>query len=103
MKAQLHWDSLQERRAQARILMMHKVKFGYVAIPSHLLVSKTNTTMVTRGSVNKHHVPNARIIARERTFMHAAPTMWDGLPPHMTSEPDHETFRTLLCPVVLVA
>ena len=103
MKAELRWDSLQERRAHARILMMHKVKHGFVAIPSHLLVVKSQTTMVTRGAVNKHQVPNARIIARERTFMHAAPTMWDGLPSHMTSEADHEAFRTLLCPVVLVA
>ena len=102
MKAQLGWDSLQERRAKARILMMHKVKYGYVAIPSHLLVVKSNTTMVTRGAVNKHHVPNSRIIPRERSFMYAAPTMWDGLPPHMTSESDHDNFRVLLAPVVLV-
>ena len=103
MKAALQWDSLQERRAKARILMMHKVTYGYVAIPSHLLTLKTTTTMTTRGAVNKHHTPNARITARERTFMHAAPTMWDGLPPHMTSESDHEIFRVLLSPVVLVA
>ena len=82
--------------------MMHKVKYGYVAIPSHLLVVKSNTTMVTRGAVNKHHVPNSRIIPRERSFMYAAPTMWDGLPPHMTSESDHDNFRVLLAPVVLV-
>ena len=43
------------------------------AIPSHLLVLKPNTTMVTRGAVNKHHIFNAYIIPHERPFMYAAP------------------------------
>ena len=33
MKAQLQWLSLQERRAKARILMMHKIYYQTVAIP----------------------------------------------------------------------
>ena len=103
MKSDLKWEPLQERRAKSRILMMHKVKFGYVAIPAHLLVEKSNTTMITRGASQKHHVPNARIVARERSFMYAAPTMWDALPSDMTTEPDHESFRVLLSPVVLIA
>ena len=102
MKKDLKWDSLQERRAHARLLMMHNIKYQAVAIPSHLLVPKTETTMVTRGAASKHHVPNARIVARERSFMVAAPIMWDGLPPSITAETDHDNFRVLLCPVVVI-
>ena len=58
--------------------------------------------MVTRGAASKHHVPNARIVARERSFMVATPIMWDGLPPTITAETDHDNFRVLLCPVVVI-
>ena len=102
MKNNLKWESLQERRAHARLLMMHNIKHQAVAIPSHLLVTKTQTSMVTRGSASKHHVPNARIVARERSFMVATPIMWDGLPPSITQEADHDSFRALLCPVVVI-
>ena len=103
MKAELGWESLQERRAKARMLMLHKIKHNLVAIPNQLFVLKPNTTIVTRGAQTKHFIPNARIIALERSFMHAAPSMWDRLPTCMTMEPDHETFRGDLAPVVLIA
>ena len=102
MKANLKWESLQQRRAKARLLMMHSIKHQAVAIPSFLLVPKITTTMVTRGAATKHHVPNARIVARERSFMVATPIMWDGLSPDITAETDHDSFRALLCPVVVI-
>ncbi len=103
MKSELGWDLLQERRAKSRMLMVHKIKFGLVAIPAHLLPTKTTMTMVTRGATNKCHVPHSRMIARERSFMSAAPSMWNRLPAYMTSEPDLEAFRGYLSSVVLIA
>ena len=102
MKRNLEWESLQERRAKARLLMMHNIKQHAVAIPTHLLIVKTEPTMTTRGAVSKHHVPQPRIVARERSFMCATPIMWDGLPPGITIETDHDNFRALLCPVVVI-
>ena len=103
MKRNLEWESLQERRAKARLLMMHNIKQHAVAIPTHLLIVKTEPTMTTRGAVSKHHVPQPRIVARERSFMCATPIMWDGLPPGITIEANHDNFRALLCSVVVIA
>ena len=101
--ADLKWPPLQERRAHSRLLMLHKIKHNIVAIPLHLLPPMTSVSVTTRGAAQKHNVPSARIIPRERSFMHAAPSMWNGLPADITTEPDHEIFRSLLAPVVLIA
>ena len=35
MKARLNWETLQERRARSRVMMLHKVYHSLVAIPLH--------------------------------------------------------------------
>ena len=97
------WATLQERRARARMCMMHKIVYGLVAIPIHLIPTKTQSTMVTRGARTKFDAPNPRIVARERSFMSAAPIMWNGLQAYMTLTPDPEVFRGYISSVTLTA
>ena len=89
MKAQLQWLSLQERRAKARILMMHKIYYETVAIPLAPYFHLNDQVVST--------------LAHRRTFMVATPTMWNGLPADLTRMQDLEAFRGAIASVVLTA
>ena len=104
MRRDLEWETLMERRAKARLYMFHKVRYQLVAIPLNLFPSySTTTTMSTRGAAVKLDNPRTGSISYRRTFMIAAPLMWNRLLPHMTTEPDHEIFRGLVSGVRLTA
>jgi len=57
MKEQLHWQTLQQRRHQAKVTMLYKVRNGLVAVPAEqYLISSARTT---RGNQYKYmHIPN---------------------------------------------
>ena len=104
MRRNLEWETLQARRAHARLCLYHKVKYSLVAIPLYLFPTySTTTTMTTRGAVTKLVIPRTGTLAYRRTFMIAAPLMWNKLLPHITHEPDPEIFRGLISEVNLTA
>ena len=101
MKAQLQWLSLQERRAKARILMMHKIFYRTVAIPLDPYFTPTTQAMSTRRAHTKFTLPHSSTLAHRRTFMVATPTMWNGLPADLTRTQDLEAFRGAIAAVSL--
>ena len=103
MKAQLQWLSLQERRAKARILMMHKIFHGTVAIPLAPYFIPNTQAMPTRRAHTKFLLPHSSTLAHRRTFMVATPAMWNGLPAHLTQMQDLEAFRGAIAAVGLTA
>ena len=103
MKAQLQWLSLQERRAKARILMMHKIYYETVAIPLAPYFHLNDQVMSTRKAHIKFILPHTSTLAHRRTFMVATPTMWNGLPADLTRMQDLEAFRGAIASVVLTA
>ena len=99
MKAGLHWETLKERRAKSRVVMLHKIYYSQVAIPISLL-PLTPAIMKPR-YVLPFYPPVPRTESHGRTFMIAAPTMWNGLPASLTSVSDLEAFRGQLSKVCL--
>ena len=81
--------------------MMHKIYYSQVAIPLLLFPLNNTLNVQTRGSAAKFVVPIPRTEAHRRTFMVAAPSMWNGLQASHTLVSDPEAFRSQLCNVQL--
>ena len=101
MKARLDWESLQERRARSRVMMMHKIYYSQVAIPLLHFPLNTALNAQTRGITAKFVVPTPRTESHRRTFMIAAPFMWNGLQASQILVSDSEAFHSQLSKVQL--
>ena len=100
LKQHLQWDPLEERRARARVLMLHKIVYNYVAIPISLF-PVTHSTMTTRGAPTKFFIPHANSYAYKSTFVQAAPSLWNSLPASLVKISDTDAFRSSLATVRL--
>ena len=100
MVANLHWASLQERRARARLAMFHKVQQSLVAIPKSLF-TVSNAHMVTRGAPAKFHIPYFRTKVYQNSFKPAVVPLWNALPAEVATIKCHESFRSSLTAVRL--
>ena len=98
IKSTLQWESLQERRARARVVVFHKIQYSLVAIPMTLF-QHTPSTITTRGAPKKFVVPFCRTQAYKNTFIPTVPVLWNSLPPSVATVTDPDSFRRSL-PVV---
>ena len=102
MRSDIGWDTLQERRARARLLMLHKISHSLVAIPLALFpISPSN--YCTRGAPSKFYIPHTSTLAYKNTFMLSAPSLWNALPAQIASIADPDAFRSSLAAVSLTA
>ena len=95
MRLDMGWDILQERRALARLSMMHKITHQLVAIPLNLFrYSPYHITPC--GFPLRILIPNAKSSSYQRTFMFAAPSLWNKarLSADTIRDPNPETFRS---------
>ena len=102
MRVAMHWETLQERRAKARLYMLYKISHSLVAIPLSLF-PYTSTFVDTRGAPTKFVNPHSNTSAYRSTFMVAAPFLWNHLPPGTSTAPDLEAFRRALPAACFVA
>ena len=103
MMEQLQWLSLQERRARARLYMLHSIYHNNVAIPLRPVFMPSTHPMPKRITHVYFPPPVASTQAHERTFMIAAPTMWNGLEAQMTLIQSPDAFRSAMATVSLIA
>ena len=102
MRGKLGWDTLQERRARARLIMFHKITNSLVAIPVSFFPCNTSATMTTRGAPNKFLTPHGSK-AFQNSFVGAAPSMWNLLPANIAGITDPEAFRRSISAVGFTA
>ena len=90
----LKWPLLQQRRAQAKAVMMYRIVNGLVAIPAnkHLI----NTQSRTRGHETKFLQPFTRVQAYKQSFFPSAIRIWTTLPPDVMGKPSLDCFRDAL-------
>ena len=81
MLNQLKWPTLQERRAQAKMLMIYRITNSLVDIPQTLLTRST-CTLLHRGHSQKLMVPFARTLIFQRSFFPDSTRLWNSLPQH---------------------
>lgn len=90
MLNQLRWPSLQERRAQFKVIMMYRIANHHVDIPDSYLVPATTTS---RGHSMRMLVPNARTVTYQKSFFPDSVRLWNSLPQEAVSCTTLDTFR----------
>jgi len=94
MIQQLGWNTLQERRNQARVIMMYRIVNGLIAIPASLYL--THSTHSTRGHGLKFRVPAGCVSAFNHSFFPATIRIWNQLRAHVVMSPYTEAFKSRL-------
>jgi hypothetical protein len=92
MLQQLQWDTLEERRARSRSIMLYRILNNLVEVPLHQYI-QINTTR-TRGSC-AHSIRqiSTRVEAYKYSFLPRTIVNWNLLPPELRSQPTVESFR----------
>ena len=90
MLDQLHWASLQERRAQAKVEMMFCIVNGLVDIPTSFLTP----TLMMRGHSQRNIL--FHLLERSSTSTHFSPDgirLWNALPQQLVDSTSLDCFR----------
>ena len=90
MLTNLDWNTLQERRAQAKAVMMFRIVNNLVDIPTTYLIPAATTI---RGHSHKFLVPYARTSTYQQSFFPDSIRIWNSLPQHVISCNSLESFK----------
>ena len=89
MLSHLNWMPLQERRAQAKAVMMYRVVNQQIDIPSQILVP----TISPRGNNISYLVPYARTLTYQKSFFPDGIRIWNSLPSVAVCAPSVDSFK----------
>ena len=78
MLQKLQWDSLQQRRARSRVLMLYRIRNGLVAIPASTYLQPT--VVHTRGFETRYRQIQCNTSMYSQTFFPSAIRLWNTLP-----------------------
>ena len=88
MLNQLQWQTLSERRAHAKCILMFRIVNHLVEIPPCMLTSTINV----RGHSTCYLVPYARTCVYRHSFFPDAICLWNGLPQQTVDSPSLNAF-----------
>ena len=90
MIASLGWQSLQQRREQAKAVMMYRIINGLVAIdmPPYIRPQRA-----TRGHCLRLIPPYCRTQTMKESFFPSAVNIWNGLPDSLVTAPSLDAFK----------
>ena len=94
MLQKFEWESLEERRAKARVIMCFKIVNNMIQIPKHPYL--VHNKLETRGHKQKFMVPAVRIMAYQYSFFPATIRMWNILPNTLVEAPSVDAFKSHL-------
>jgi len=96
----LHWESLQSRRQNSRLVLLHKIVYHYIDIPTTQYL-----TPYTRHSRHFHHLAFHLPITTSDYFKYSffprTVVVWNTLPSHVVSADTVLGFRSALATVSL--
>ena len=95
MLDELGWDTLQERRQQAKATMFYRIVYGLVCVPSSPFLIPTLVS-TTRGHDMKFLVPQSSVNAHKYSFFPSTTRIWNQLPQQAVSAPSLEVYKLLL-------
>ena len=100
MMRDLQWQSLHERRAHSKAIMLYRITHGFIAIPSGPpnLVPSTSHTRGHPMQFQRHH---HRISASLYSFFPSTICLWNNLPASVVAAQSMEQFRSRLNPLTL--
>ena len=93
MMRALEWESLQQRRHQAKSVMMYRIVNSLVDIPPREYLHPQGTA-VTRGHQCRFMVPYSRTDTFRMAFFPSAIRLWNQLPESIVNAPSLDVFKT---------
>ena len=93
MLKDLSWETLEQRRLKARVVMGHRIIHKLVMIPDEQLVP---TTVHTRGHDKKFKQLAARTNYYKHSFFPSLIPLWNSLPDQLASEENPDRFKAML-------
>ena len=93
MMRALEWESLQQRRHQAKSVMMYRIVNSLVDIPQREYLHPQGTA-VTRGHQCRFMVPYSRTDTFRMAFFPSAIRLWNQLPESIVNAPSLDVFKT---------
>ena len=91
----LNWPTLQERRTQAKLVMMYRIVYRLVDIPTVYLIPTVNV----RG-VQHYLVPFARTLCYQKSFFPSTIRLWNNLPSSATGCTSLDSFKATVQPAL---
>jgi hypothetical protein len=92
MLQQLQWDTLEERRARSRSIMLYRILNNLVEVPLHQYIQIN--TIRTRGFCAHNILQiSTRVDAYKYSFLPRTIVTWNFLSPELRSQPTVESFR----------
>ncbi|XP_072033236.1 uncharacterized protein [Amphiura filiformis] len=101
MLNKLQWQTLSERRAHSKTIMLYRIVHGLVAIPCGPPYFHPSTCGATRGHHLQFRQHHCRIQSYQYSFFPSAICLWNVLPASVVSAPSLEAFRSRLSPLQL--
>jgi hypothetical protein len=90
MISDLGWPTLQERRVNAKLVMVYRIVHHLIDIPPTFF---RPTNLNTRGHQLKYLVPFCRIAIYQHSFFPSGIRLWNSLPEHLATATTLEGFR----------
>ena len=100
MLHKLQWQSLQQRRAQSRIIFLHRVIYNLVDIPVVNYLSPLYTT--SRGHDMRFVIPSSNIQSHAYSFFPRTIRTWNNLPASLVHSNQVVVLRSSLAGLDLI-
>ena len=92
----LQWDTLQQRRQRLKVIMLYRVIYGLVAIPSQPYLLPRGASTTTRGHCLRFQVPYSRVQCHQQSFFPSTIRLWNSLPDNVATADTMEVFKERL-------
>ena len=93
MLEELGWETLEQRRAKARVVMAYRIVNGLVCVSDRQMIP---TTGKTRGHSKKFRQISTKTNYHKHSFFPSSITLWNSLPDSLATAETIEIFRTRL-------
>ena len=100
MLQELNWNTLEERRKKAKVIMLYRIVHQTVAIPSQPYLIPRGASSSTRGHDQRFQVPYSRLQCHQQSFIPSTIRLWNNIPSAAVEASTIDAFKGSLPPVV---
>ena len=98
MLDRLGWESLEQRRQKAKVVMMYRIVHSLIAIPSTSLLQPLGAA--TRGHSYRYRTPYTRTTTYRESFYPSGIRLWNQLPESVTCAKSLDSFKSGISSIV---
>ena len=95
MLNELGWETLQQRRQQAKVVMFYRIVHGLVAVPTTPFFDPSGNDRYKRARM-RYLVSQSKVNAYMYSVFPSTTRIWNQLPQQVVSAPSIEAFKLLL-------